>query len=103
MKGRSVALLILMTLIEISLGGITIYYYSLKRWATGTIYLFIILTSIFFSIVGISEHRNKNMIYGEELRIYEADKLRGGTLGTTPKESNDDVYNQEHTGGSIIQ
>ena len=65
---------------DIFLLGVTIYYYLLQRWATGTIYLFIIVTSAFFTFVGVMERKEARMgkYTGNEVEILLSDLQKDG-------------------------
>ena len=88
MKKRTWPILTLI-ISDIFLLGITTYYYLLERWATGTIYLFIIVTSAFFTFVGVIERRGERVgkYTGNEVEIAFLDLQRGGKSYEGAKES----------------
>lgn len=75
----STIIMILLSILNVVLVGLVCYYYSLHRWATGTIYFLIILSSILFTLVGIIENHESrlNRREGEELKVYKTDKQLG--------------------------
>lgn len=89
MKSRTVAMIaVIAIIIDLILLTVTIYYYQIERWATGTIYLAIGFSGTFFTIVGVSE-RSEPQYFNEELKIMESDKkYLGGNDERRDKPSN---------------
>lgn len=72
----SVILMVTLSILNIVLIGMVCYYYSIQRWATGTIYFLISLSCVFFGLIGVVERKEAkiNRKEGEELKVYSSEK-----------------------------